>query len=78
MKNKSMHGLPPASSRVEFPCAPAVAVLAMATAMTCAGCSSKVDTGASTPLVAGSNVTLTRLSDRTFGFIGSNPQDFAK
>src|SRR5271166_682686 len=59
MKNKSLHRLPRASRRAEFLCAPAVAVLAMATALACPGCSSKIDTGASAPPVTGSNVTLT-------------------
>lgn len=58
MKNKSLHGMPPVSRWVEFRRVPAVAALAIATAIACTGCSPKTDGGASTPAVTGSNVTL--------------------
>jgi cobalt-zinc-cadmium efflux system membrane fusion protein len=59
MKNESLHGMPTADRRGKLPHAPAVALMAMATAVLCAGCSPKSDDNPQTSFVMASNVTLT-------------------
>ena len=78
MKNKPLQRMPPAERRVDIACAPAVAVLAMAMVVACAGCSSKIDTAASTPFVTGSNVTLSAAQRRNIQLYRVESSKFRK
>ena len=59
MKNKSLCGMSTAERRVEFPRALAVAVMAVATAMSSTGCSRQTDDNAQAAAVTARDVTLT-------------------
>ncbi len=59
MENRSIHGNPAAPHWSERTYAPVVALMALATILSCTGCSSKNDNNSQTSIVTASNVTLT-------------------
>ena len=79
MKSKSFCEIPPAERLVKFPSALAVAVIAVATVMSIAACSRKIDNNPQTSSsVAASNVTLTPAQRQNIHLYTVEPSQFRK
>jgi membrane fusion protein, heavy metal efflux system len=78
MQNRSFYGMPPAHRPVKLPHAPAVAFVAMATVMSCAGCSPKNDATPQSSFVKASNVTLTAAQRQNIRLYGVESSKFRK
>jgi cobalt-zinc-cadmium efflux system membrane fusion protein len=77
MKHKSFDGIPPAQSRSGLPRALA-AVMAVATVVSCTGCSSETDDNAQTAAVTARNVTLSAAQQDKIHLYTTTPSRFRK
>lgn len=78
MKDKSSRAIAPAKRRVRFPRPRAVALMAVATLVLFAGCSSKIDTNPATSVVTASNVALTAAQRQNIHLYTIEPSKFRK
>jgi cobalt-zinc-cadmium efflux system membrane fusion protein len=78
VKDKSSRAIAPAKRRVRFPRPRAVALMAVATLVLFAGCSSKIDTNPATSVVTASNVALTAAQRQNIHLYTIEPSKFRK